>query len=127
MRVLLTGLSGTGKSTLVQELRRRGFVADDADEDGFSEPRGDGRWGWRREVVARTNNAYGRAGAELDQVLADRAEIEPLLRRSADLAVMCAAPSRAGRRRGPGGHRRAANPLVKANSIEQDRRGLRAA
>ena len=52
MRVLLTGMSGTGKSTLVQELRRRGYAAYDADDDGFSEPRVDGRWGWRRELVA---------------------------------------------------------------------------
>jgi hypothetical protein len=107
MRVLLTGMSATGKSTLVQELRRRGFVAYDADDDGFSEPRGDGRWGWRRELVAErladhtegllflagcSEEAYGRAGAELAQVLADRAEIEPLLRRSADLVVMSTAP-----------------------------------
>ena len=52
MRVLLTGMSGTGKSTLVHELRRRGYVAFDADADGFSEPRADGRWGWRAELVA---------------------------------------------------------------------------
>ena len=52
VRVLLTGMSGTGKSTLVRELRRRGYVAYDADDDGFSEPRGSGRWGWRRDVVA---------------------------------------------------------------------------
>ena len=52
MRVLLTGMSGTGKSTLVAELRRRGVTAYDADEDGFSEPRGAGRWGWRRAAVA---------------------------------------------------------------------------
>ena len=37
---------------MIQELRRRGLVAYDADEDGFSEPREDGRWGWRRERVA---------------------------------------------------------------------------
>ena len=43
MRVLLTGMSGSGKSTLVQELRRRGYAAYDADDDGFSEPRADGR------------------------------------------------------------------------------------
>ena len=52
MRVLLTGMSGTGKSTLVAELRRRGVLAYDADEDGFSEPRDAGRWGWRRAAVA---------------------------------------------------------------------------
>jgi dephospho-CoA kinase len=123
-------MSGSGKSTLVRELRQRGFEAYDADDDGFSEPRGDGRWGWRREEVAalmagaeevlffagcseeqaalpfdfrvlltvseavlaerlrtRTANAYGRSDAELAQVLADRAEVEPLLRRSADLVL----------------------------------------
>jgi hypothetical protein len=52
MRVLLTGMSGTGKSMLVQELRRRGYAAYDADDDGFSEPRVHGRWGWRADVVA---------------------------------------------------------------------------
>ena len=45
-------MSGTGKSTLVAELRARGHAAFDADDDGFSEPRGDGRWGWRADRVA---------------------------------------------------------------------------
>src|SRR5690348_8698115 len=44
-------MSGVGKSTLVHELRRRGHAAYDADDDGFSEPRADGRWGWRLEQV----------------------------------------------------------------------------
>jgi shikimate kinase len=137
MRVLLTGMSGTGKSTLVQELRRRGHLAYDADHDGFSEPRADGRWGWRaREVAAllarapvgrtlffagcseeqtelpfdlrvvltapqdtivqrlttRTTNPYGRSVAERRQVLADIAQIEPRLRRTADLILSTAAP-----------------------------------
>ena len=52
MRVLLTGMSGSGKSMLVQELRRRGYAAYDADDHGFSEPRADGRWGWRADAVA---------------------------------------------------------------------------
>src|SRR3954463_14113416 len=52
MRVLLTGVSGTGKSTLVDELRRRGHTAYDADDHGFAEPRADGRWGWRADRVA---------------------------------------------------------------------------
>ena len=137
MRVLITGMAGAGKSTLVRELRRRGYVAYDADEDGFSEPRADGRWGWRADLVAellaqdrtgplffagcseeqvdlpfdyrvlltaprevlvqrlrtRTGNAYGREGAELARVLADHDEIEPLLRRSADLVLTTTAPT----------------------------------
>jgi shikimate kinase len=136
MRVLLTGMSGAGKSTLVAELRRRGYTALDADDDGFSEPRADGRWGLRADLVAdllarrpdgllffagcseeqidlpfdyrvlltvprsvlverlrtRTNNAYGREGTELSQVLADLTDVEPLLRRSADLVLTTTAP-----------------------------------
>jgi dephospho-CoA kinase len=52
MRVLITGMSGVGKSALVEELRRRGHAAYDADDHGFSEPREDGRWGWRADRVA---------------------------------------------------------------------------
>ncbi len=36
-RVLLTGMSGTGKSTVIKELAARGYQAVDTDEDGFSE------------------------------------------------------------------------------------------
>jgi shikimate kinase len=136
MHVLITGMSGTGKSSLVLELRKRGYSAYDADDDGFSEPRQDGRWGWRAEQVAellsgspdqllffagcseeqaelpfdyrvlltapepvvierlrtRTNNPYARGEQELSQVLTDFAEIEPLIRRSADLVLTTTEP-----------------------------------
>jgi dephospho-CoA kinase len=36
-RVLLTGMSGTGKSTMIEALAARGYKAVDADEDGLSE------------------------------------------------------------------------------------------
>jgi shikimate kinase len=139
VRVLLTGMSGVGKSTLVRELRRRGFTAHDADDDGFSEPRADGRWGWRVErvadvleqgeaardlvffagcseeqgtlpfdyrvlltaparvlmqrLMARTTNGYGRSAEQRAQVLADLADVEPLLRRSADLILVTTDPT----------------------------------
>ena len=136
MWVLLTGMSGAGKSALVQELRRRGYVAHDADADGFSEPRADGRWGWYADRVAdllahetdgpsffagcseeqiglpfdyrvlltapravlierlrtRTGNRYGSDDAALAQVLGDLTEVEPLLRRSADLVLTTTVP-----------------------------------
>ncbi len=36
-RVLLTGMSGTGKSTVIKALAARGYHAVDTDEDGYSE------------------------------------------------------------------------------------------
>jgi dephospho-CoA kinase len=51
IRVLITGMSGTGKSSLVGELRRLGYAAYDADDDGYTERRPHGGWGWRAEAV----------------------------------------------------------------------------
>jgi predicted kinase len=52
VRVLVTGMSGTGKSAVVRELRRRGYAAHDAD-DGFSTLHPDGTWHWDTERVRR--------------------------------------------------------------------------
>jgi shikimate kinase len=41
-RILVTGMSGTGKSTVLEELRRRGHLTVDTDYDGW-EPT-DGTW-----------------------------------------------------------------------------------
>ena len=51
-RVLLTGMSGTGKSSVVRELAVRGYKAVDTD-DGWSEPLPDGRQQWREDAIGR--------------------------------------------------------------------------
>lgn len=51
MRVLVTGMSGTGKSTVVAELRRRGLAALEADDSSVLGP--DGRWHWDVPAVRR--------------------------------------------------------------------------
>jgi dephospho-CoA kinase len=49
-RVLLTGMSGTGKTSVVRELIARGYKAVDTD-DGWSEMRPDGRQMWREDAI----------------------------------------------------------------------------
>lgn len=140
-RILLTGMSGTGKSTLIAELRERGYRAVDAD-DGLSEYRaldGGGReWIWREDALrellevddagvlflsgcasnqgkfypqfdaivlltaplevmlervrSRTTNAYGQRAEDVGEILVNKRDIEPRLRRSATLELDTRAP-----------------------------------
>ena len=60
--ILVTGMSGTGKSTALNELRRRGFEVIDTDEPGWTEWRDeDGGYVWREarfaELLARDRTA----------------------------------------------------------------------
>jgi dephospho-CoA kinase len=49
-RVLLTGMSGTGKSSVIETLAARGYKAIDTD-DGWCEPLPDGRQRWREDAI----------------------------------------------------------------------------
>lgn len=52
-RVLVTGMSGTGKSSALAELGRRGFVVVDTDEEGWMEwSVEDGGYVWREDRIA---------------------------------------------------------------------------
>ncbi len=73
-RILLTGMSGTGKSTVIGELRARGHRAVDMDEPGWSEHAPDGDWVWRedraRELLAlEEGEALFVSGCATNQVL----------------------------------------------------------
>jgi dephospho-CoA kinase len=50
MRVLLTGMSGTGKSAVVRALAARGYKAIDTD-DGWCQALADGRQIWREDAI----------------------------------------------------------------------------
>jgi dephospho-CoA kinase len=146
-RVLVTGMSGTGKSSVIQALRQRGYKAVDADEPGWSEyrkmPGLDGgpateEWVWREDriqdllstedaevlflsgcainqgqfysqldevvlltapvevmlerLTTRTTNSFGKDPEELANILRDREEVEPLLRRRATAEIDTGAP-----------------------------------
>jgi shikimate kinase len=52
-RVLLTGMSGTGKSTIIRALRRKGFTAIDMDDPGWSTWGSDGHQIWLEEPLQK--------------------------------------------------------------------------
>ncbi|MFN3730270.1 MAG: AAA family ATPase [Fimbriimonadaceae bacterium] len=87
-------MSGTGKSSVIAELRRRGFRAMDAD-DGFSESGPEGDWVWIEPKVAQLladphggtlffsgcASNQGRFYDDFDQVILLVAPVEVLLSR----------------------------------------------
>lgn len=126
-RVLVTGMSGVGKTTVLAELRRRGHVAIDTDYDGWELPAH--RWDETRmsqllashrvvvvsgtvenqgvfydrfehvvlltaplpvlleRVRVRTNNPYGAAQADRDEIAGYVQTVEPVLRSGATLEL----------------------------------------
>ncbi|GLZ80553.1 hypothetical protein Afil01_53600 [Actinorhabdospora filicis] len=63
-RVLITGMSGTGKTTAVDELARRGHRAVETDTDEWSEWDG-GDWIWREDRVGGLLAEHERTGVPL--------------------------------------------------------------
>ena len=49
-RVLITGMSGTGKSTVIEELAARGYKAVDTDY-GWCHSAANGEWVWREDRI----------------------------------------------------------------------------
>jgi dephospho-CoA kinase len=95
-RVLVTGMSGTGKSTVLAELARRGFQVVETDDAPWSEwSEADGGYVWREDLVAEllsrddggtlyvsgTVSNQGRFYPRFDAVVLLSAPVEVLLRR----------------------------------------------
>jgi hypothetical protein len=103
-KILVTGMSGTGKSAALQALGQRGHRVVDTDTDKWSHwvtsPDGAPDWIWREDAIAallarigtRTSNPYGKHPAERAQILQDLAEVEPLLRATATIEIDATAP-----------------------------------
>jgi shikimate kinase len=85
-RVLVTGMSGAGKSTILDELRRRGFLAVDTDYEGWVMP--DGTWDGSRmdRLLARHRDVVVSGTVENQVRFYDRFEHIVLL--SAPLEVL---------------------------------------
>ena len=98
-RVLVTGMSGAGKSTAIGALRERGHRAVDTDTDAWSRwvtlPDGSRDWIWREDAIARLlaeddaqplflagcRSNQGRFYPQLDAVVLLTAPLETLLTR----------------------------------------------
>lgn len=50
-RILITGMSGTGKSSVIKEMREHGYKAVDMDDSGWSIDSADGDWIWNEPRV----------------------------------------------------------------------------
>ncbi|HST17556.1 MAG TPA: AAA family ATPase [Gaiellaceae bacterium] len=97
-KVLLTGMSGTGKSTTLAELARRGYRTVDTDDRGWSEwSTADGGYVWREDridellahdegptlYVSGTVSNQGRFYPRFDAVVLLSAPADTLIRRIA--------------------------------------------
>jgi dephospho-CoA kinase len=136
--ILVTGMSGTGKSALLKELGERGFRVIDTDTGGWIDEGAERLWREDRidaliaehelsreplfiagtvrnqgrfyprfaeivllsaplevmleRIASRDSNPFGKTAVERGKIIADTAEVEPLLRRSATIEIDTRAP-----------------------------------
>lgn len=136
--VFITGMSGTGTSSVIRRLSELAYTAVDLDEPPWSEYDITGDWIWREDdvrrlldrtvsdllfvsgcptnqakfydrfdfivllsapqdviierVLTRTTNDYGKRPGELEEILSNLENVEPLLRRAATFEIDTQAP-----------------------------------
>ena len=91
-RVLVTGMSGTGKSTALAELRKRGFEVVDTDEPGWTEwSNEDGGYVWREERIAELLRGDRNATLYVSGTVSNQGRFYPQF----DAVVLLSAPANA--------------------------------
>lgn len=136
--ILITGMSGTGKSSVLYELSKLGLKTIDMDYNDWSEYRNEGEWIWSEEKIGqelsnnldqvlivagcainqgkfypffdsiilltaptdtilqrlkdRKTNIYGKKTNDVQEVLQNIQEIEPLLKKSATYEIDTSIP-----------------------------------
>ena len=91
--ILITGMSGTGKSSVIEDLRRRGVRAIDTDTDEWSEWRRDPKdgshdWTWREERIRALLTDSGHQSIVISGCKTNQGRFYPLL----DRVVLLTAP-----------------------------------
>lgn len=85
-RILLTGMSGVGKTTILSMLQDENTICIDLDETNYVEV--DVKTKEMKERInKRQNNNYGKDKEEWEQIVRNKQEIEPLLIRRADYII----------------------------------------
>lgn len=112
-RILFTGMSAVGKSSIIEELGRRGYKAVDLNAPRTGCASHQGRFYslfdkvvlltaseslTKERLTTRTNNDFSKPSEKLAKMLADKAAFEEKLKNGADVVIDTEAPFDAGRR-----------------------------
>ncbi|WP_328502440.1 AAA family ATPase [Streptomyces sp. NBC_00457] len=93
MKVLITGMSGTGKSTALHHLRRRGHRTVDTDADAWSHwatlPDGSADWIWREQAITDLLSSHGEGSLFVAGCKTNQGRFYPLF----DQIVLLSAPA----------------------------------
>ncbi|WP_328439804.1 AAA family ATPase [Streptomyces sp. NBC_00444] len=93
MKVLITGTSGTGKSTALHHLRRRGHRTVDTDADAWSHwvtlPDGSADWIWREQAITDLLSSHGEGSLFVAGCKTNQGRFYPLF----DQIVLLSAPA----------------------------------
>jgi broad-specificity NMP kinase len=89
-RVLITGMSGTGKSSALAELRRRGYQAVDTDEPGWTEwSEDEDGYVWREDRIAELLSGENGPALYISGTVSNQGRFYPRF----DAVVLLSAPA----------------------------------